>query len=433
MKALRISIALLALTATACGGLNPETLAFVEDERPGQTEIRLAVWPTPGLSDAIDDWEREHPTATVVLDISTFDDHHQDILEPPQSVVTPDVVAFDVQYSANFRDRPDLLLSLDRYDTDPLKARTVDWAWEQGVAANGTLIGVPVDVGGLALAYRTDLLAQNMSRQVENATTWCELIAVGDVYSDLTGRAFLPEAGELFEAVLLQSDEQFHDADGELIVEDSRGLAEAWDMTIHALGERAVFAERCPENTDVQRIAANMELGSEQWRASLDGRGVGALIAPVALLGDIQSAAPATAGAWRITSLPGTGGGNGSGMHLGVHASTAHADLAWDLISHLSEPSNQIRTFRQSGRFPVADSTYQDPEVRDAVEPFFGDSRIGEIYIDSVAQSTPGPNGPEFRLVLRELRAAVTRVESGTHTPQEAWDDALWRVEQLLN
>jgi cellobiose transport system substrate-binding protein len=433
MNALRIATVILALTASSCGGLNPETLAFVEDERPGQTEIRLAVWPTPGLADAIDDWEREHPTATVVLDVSSFDDHHQDILEPPQSAITPDVVAFDSHYSANFRARPDLLLDLGRFETDQLEARTVGWAWQQGVAGDGSLIGVPVDVGGLALAYRTDLLAQNMSRSVEAATTWCDLIAVGDTYSDLTGRAFLPESGELFEAILLQSEEQFHDSDGELAIEDSRGLAEAWDLSMHALGERAVFAERCPENTDVQRIAANMEAGSEQWRASLDGRGVGALIAPVTLLDEIQSAAPATAGEWRITSLPGTGGGNGSGMHLGVHASTVHTDLAWDLISHLSEPSNQIRSFRQSGRFPAANSTYQDPAVRDATEPFFGDSPIGEIYINSIEQSAPGPDGPEFRLVLRELRAAVTRVESGTHTPEEAWDDALWRVEQLLN
>lgn len=432
MNALRLTIAFLALTATACGGLNPETLAFVEDERPGQTEIRLAIWPTPGLADALDDWEREHPTATVVLDVSSFDDHHQDILEPPQSARTPDVVAFDAQYSANFRDQPDLLLDLGRYETDQLKARTVAWAWDQGVSPDGALIGVPVDVGGVALAYRSDLLAQNMSRSIEEATTWCEVIEVGDLYSDLTGRAFLPEAGELFETVLLQAGEQFHNAAGELMVEDSQGLAEAWDLSMHALGERAVFAERCPENTDVQRIAANMEVGSDQWRASLDGRGVGALIAPAALLDDIQSAAPATAGAWRVTSLPGSGGGNGSGMHLGIHASTTHADLAWDLISHLSEPSNQIRTFRQSGRFPAAESTYQNPEVRGATESFFGESPIGEIYISNIEQSTPGPDGPEFRLVLREFRAAITRVESGTHTPEDAWDDALWRVEQLL-
>ncbi|NNC80045.1 MAG: extracellular solute-binding protein [Acidimicrobiales bacterium] len=433
MRSLWILLLAMAVASTSCGAVNPETLAFVEDERPGQTEIRLAVWPTPGLTDAIVTWEREHPTATVILDVSPFDDHHQDILNPLVSAITPDVVAFDAQYSANFRANPDLLLDLSSYDTSQLEARSVGWAWQQGVTPDGSLLGVPVDVGGVALAYRADLLAQNMTRQVEAAESWCELIAVGDMYSDLTRRPFLPESGELFEVILLQGEQQFHDSTGQLILEDSQGLADAWDLTMHALGERPVFGDPCPENTGVQRTTANMTVGSDAWRATLDGRGVGAVIAPAALLDEIQSAAPATAGAWRITDVPGVGGASGSGMHLGIHASTPHAELAWDLIAHLSEPSNQIRTFRQSGRFPAAESTYLDPQVRDASEPFFGDSPLGTVYVESVQESLPGPDGPEFRLVLREFRAAISRVESGTYGPAEAWDDAQWRIEQLLN
>ena len=34
---------------------------------------------------------------------------------------------------------------------------------------------------------------------------------------------------------------------------------------------------------------------------------------------------------------------------------------------------------------------------------------------------------------MQEFRAAVARVDAGTQTPGEAWSEALWRIDLLLD
>jgi maltose-binding protein MalE len=74
-----------------------------------------------------------------------------------------------------------------------------------------------------------------------------------------------------------------------------------------------------------------------------------------------------------------------------------------------------------------------DADVRNTTEDFFGDSPIGRTYIENIRSSGNAPGGPEFRMVLREFRAAVRRVEQGIFAPDEAWTDALQRIDQLLD
>ena len=65
-------------------------------------------------------------------------------------------------------------------------------------------------------------------------------------------------------------------------------------------------------------------------------------------------------------------------------------------------------------------------------EPFFGNSPIGQIYVDSVQGMSPAPAGARDAEIMVEFRAAVTRVDTGTQTPDEAWNEALWRIDLLV-
>ena len=98
----------IALVAGACGAFSPESLAFVDEvDRREETVIRLATYDTVGLSEAIELWEREHPTATVVVERRGFDNHHSTVLDPRADTITPDVVAYDIAYGAKMRERAD--------------------------------------------------------------------------------------------------------------------------------------------------------------------------------------------------------------------------------------------------------------------------------------------------------------------------------------
>ena len=99
----------------------------------------------------------------------------------------------------------------------------------------------------------------------------------------------------------------------------------------------------------------------------------------------------------------------------------------------LLEASTQLRIFSELGRFPAAATLYDDPELVDHRREFFGESPVGAIYVDSATGHTTAPDGPDLPIIQREFRGAVSRVESGTQTPQEAWDEALWRIVRVLD
>lgn len=427
-------VIVLALLTTACGTVTPDSLALVEEtERRGETLIRLATYTNDGISAAIEQWEREHPTASVVIDRRTFDDHHSSMLEPRAGDAPPDVVAFDVMYSPNFRERTDLFVDLQDFGAGEFEATSLPWRWQQGVAEDGSLLALPIDVGGMALAYRIDLAGPELVEIIKNMATWCDFVVVGDAYSDVTARPFVPRASDIFEAVLSQAPERYTDADGELIHDSNPAIHRAWDMAMRALGEQPLFADPCPEVDDIDRFSANLSIGTDEWDEALRSGDIAAVIASAETLGVIQTTAPETAGRWRLVPLPEGGGGSVNGMSLAVRADSAHSALAYDLVAFLAEPATQERVLEDLSRFPAASSLYTDDAILGHRRPFFGESPIGSIYVASVSDSPPAPDGPDVRLAQRELRGAVSRVESGSQSPQQAWDQAVWRIVQALD
>lgn len=424
----------LASTASACGTVTPDSLALVEEtERRGETVIRLATYTNDGISAAIEQWEREHPTASVVIDRRSFDDHHASMLEPRDDDATPDIVAFDVIYSPNFRQRTDLFADLRQFGAGDFEPSSLGWRWEQGVADDGALVGLPIDVGGMALAYRIDLAGPELVEDIKNMANWCDLVVVGDAYSDATERPFLPRASDIFEAVLSQAPQRYTDADGELIHDTNPAVHRAWDLAMRSLGEPPLFDDPCPEASDIDRFSANLSVGTEEWDEALRSGDIAAVIASAETLGVIQTTAPETSGRWRLVPLPEGGAGSVHGMSLAVRSDSVHATLAYDLVAFLAEPTTQERVFEDLSRFPAASSLYTDDGVLGHRRPYFGDSPIGSIYAASVTDHPPAPDGPDVRLAQRELRGAVSRVESGNQSAQEAWDEAVWRIVRALD
>ncbi len=380
----------------------------------------------------VERWDREHPTATVVVEVRSFDDHHSAVLESRPGTLVPDVVAFDAAYSARFRDRADLFVDLRALGVSALEGRALDTRWRQGVADDGAVIGIPIDVGALALAYRRDLVGEEAAARFEELGSWCDLLVLGDGYSDVTDQPLLPRAADIFDAVLSQSETRFYDEDSEPIHDSSPAVRWAWDMAIRSLGEQPMFDDPCPEAEGIDRFSANLPIGSSQWGDAIRSGGVAAVIATADGLGEIQTTAPETAGSWRVAPLPGGGAAGDAGLSLAVHAGSNHAELAYDLVAYLADPSSQLRVVSELGPFPAATTLYDDQALVELRREFFGDSSIGSIYVTSARGYTTAPDGPDLRTIQRELRGAVSRVESGTQNPRQAWDEAIWRIGRAI-
>lgn len=435
MKYRLASIAIaLALVNSACSTLDPESLAFADDgSRQEQTVIRVATYTTGGFIEAISEWEREHPTVDVIVDFRPIDEHHRQLSEPSIDTMAPDVIAIESSYIASFRDMTGLLGDLSDQISTPMFPPFIDWRLEQGRAADGTLRALPVDVGGLALAYRSDLLGDldvPMSELGELAT-WCDLVAVANSYSLRSGNAFFAGSADLFEAVLMQSEQMFHDVDGRLVYDSNPAVRRAWDLAMSALAIDPLFEDPCPEIENAIQVTAGLNSMSDDWTAGLGNDDFAAMLAPAWLLSRIQNTVPETSGSWRLVPIPGTVG-NVGGTHLAVSATSQNADLARDLVAYLTASVTQRAVFGTSGRLPAIVQDNVELVAPNSATEFFGGSNIGQTYADSVDAFVPAPVGPDFRLILREFRSGIARVEAGELSSAESWTETLWRLDQIL-
>lgn len=423
------------MVAAACGDLTPDSLAYTSNETDAaaQSVIRIATPRLSGLEGAIDEWEREHPTARVEIVVRSLDDHHRSVLDDAGAGGTFDVVGFDASYGPDIRARSELFLDLETFGED-LEHNYLTSRWVEGIGDDDRLIGLPLDVDSSALLVRTDLVAPDLVARLSAATTWCELIAIGDNFSDDSGVAFLPDGDELFTAQLSQNRLSFIDQEGALIESQQGELERAWDHAMLAIGERPLHDDPCPDETsEISRIARNLDSDGEQWRTGLREGGFAAVIAKYSELREITSAAPDTSGKWTIVELPGVAGASSGGIHLGISANTAHAELAYDLVSYLANPIIQENAFADgSGPFPAASVLYGDATITGYSDDFFADAPIGSIYASTAEKRPTALAAPIRRLAIEQFVSALNSVEDGNQTPAQAWEEVLWRIEQFL-
>jgi len=224
----------------------------------------------------------------------------------------PDIVAVEVSYSGKWRSYPKCFTDLKTMRTSaanadatngtdpktgkPVKVSYIDstgktvlvgtvpagqsattikpnylaWRWAQGVGHDGSVIGIPTDVGGLEVLYRTDLMVKAgliTAAQSKNGTgrdlmgkswpTWDKFIAVGQKYmakvsaaDKKKGVGFMDNAGSIFAAMLQQGTVKYYNDNGtdsgtifginpktkkkEPLYSFNPNIKAAWDTTIKA-------------------------------------------------------------------------------------------------------------------------------------------------------------------------------------------------------
>lgn len=423
------------LIAVACGDFAPDSLAYTSNETDAapQSVLRIATPRIRGLERAIDDWEREHPTARVEIIVRSLDDHHRSVLDDSGASGTFDIVGFDASYGPDIRDRPELFLDLSTFDNG-LADEYLASRWAEGIGNDGRLIGLPLDVDSAALIVRTDLVSPELIDRLEQASTWCDFISVGKDFSEETNTAFLPDSDELFQAILAQNRLSFIDERGQLIEAQQAQLERAWDLTMLAIGEPALHGDPCPDSQRASGFVRNLPSGGEQWRLGLRGGAFAAVITQYSELRSLTSTAPDTSGNWTIIELPGPAGSSSGGLHLGVSADTVHPALAYDLVSTLAHPIIQENAFASgSGPFPSASVLYDSQTVTGYTDEFFGDAPVGSVFVATAENRPDALAQPIRRLAIEQFSSAVNLVENENLTPGQAWDEVLWRIEQFLS
>jgi cellobiose transport system substrate-binding protein len=408
----------LALVVAACGGSDDGG----SDGESGDAEkVTLNMWLFGdfGYEPLIEEYQADHPNITVKQRIAEFNEHH-DALTTSLAAGSgaPDIAAVEIAFMASFVAQPQNFANLLDYGAADLEGDYLDWKWEQAMTADGSqLIGLPTDVGGMAMCYRRDLFKQAglpAERDEVSALwpTWEDFIATGEKFTTATDIPFTDESSQIFNGVINQSDSRFYETDGTLIYESNPQVQKAWDVA-----------------TEVSTggLAANIEPFANEWNRGMNTGSFAVLTCPAWMMGYIQGQAPDTEGEWDIADMP-EGGGNWGGSHLAIPAQSEHQEEAYEFISWLLAPEQQLRVFLENGNFPSVPDLYASSEIQDFSNPFFHNAPVGPIFAQSAEALDPIYAGPDDGVIRVAFENGLDRVDDGNESPDEAWASAIEEV-----
>ncbi len=390
-------------------------------------QITLNLWTFGnfGYDELIEEYEADNPNIKIETLIQEFDPHHDALIT---SIAAgsggPDIAAAEVAFIGAFTNQADAFLNILDYGAADIEGDYLDWKWNQATTLDGSAtIGLPTDVGGLAICYRMDLFEEaglptdrdEVSALWENS--WEDYIEVGKQYSEATGRAFIDNEGLLWDAVVNQSPETYYDSNGELIYADSEQVRYAWDIVVAALEAE---------------IDAKTPAWSAEWNAGMNNGDFAVLTCPAWMRGYIEDQAPDTFGNWDVATVP-QGGGNWGGSHLVIPAQTEHPQEAYDFLSWLLAPEQQLRVFEGTGNFPSTPELYDTPQMREFTSEFLNNAPLGEIYADNALDVVAQNVGPNYNLINQEFGEALNRISDGLESPEEAWETAIANIDRELS
>jgi cellobiose transport system substrate-binding protein len=425
-KSKLVSLALIAGVTSM--GLGMVTPAHAADP------VTITIWTFGDVIEPalVKDYKALHPEVTLQIKKSDLDPlNGTNMVTACTAGNGPDIAAVEVSYSGYWRSYPRCFTDLrtiknsDGKSAKDIAGDYLPWRWAQGVGYDDSVIGIPTDVGGLEVAYRTDLfkkagLPTDRTKVSALWPTWDKFIATGKKYmksvsaaDKKTGVGFMDSAGTIYSAVLNQGTTKYYQNDGtdtgKLVYATNPQVKKAWDTTITALNAGI--------GTRISQFTAD-------WNVGMTKGTFAAMLAPAWMMDYIKSQAPDTAGKWDIASMPG-GGGNQGGTQLTIPASAKNKQAAWDFISWYLAPAQQLKVFKTYGLFPSTPSLYSDPALTGFNDPFFNNAPVGKIYSAGILKLKPIFEGKLNRAIDQAMGAGLGRVASKKQTATQSWAQVL--------
>lgn len=378
----------------------------------------VAFWSFTGIGakGAVADYLKKVPGAQVKLtEVGSSSETATALTAALAGGKVPDLVMIQDGDLPNFAANSANFLDLRTLGGKDVSKDYLGWAADGATAKNGSVIGIPTDVGGLSFAYRADLFAKAGLPTDPDAvekmwSNWDDFIAMGKKYTAATGKPFVDNVEtSVFYATVNQVTEQYYSPTGKLVLDSNPQVKDAFNVAVKA---------------QQAGISANIAAFSSASAPGMANGAFAVTLAPSWMLSGIKTNAPKTSGQWRVATVPGIGG-NWGGSVIAIPARAAHPAAAWQYIKTMMSPSAQEGNFNKTGSFPAATSAIESSSVASYTDKFYGDSKIGSVIAASVKKYPSFYNGPDGAAISTALSNALITMEQGKVKPDDAWKAAL--------
>ena len=424
--AIAATAALAALALTSCsggGGTGSGGGEATDDNKPDK--LTVAAW-MDFPPELLKSFEEEHGIEVVV---NSFPDGAaaQTVLRNGLSsngAGLSDVHLVEIDWWTEMMAVPE-----DWVELPEIPDRWLDWKVTQG-SVDGVITGYGTDIGPLGIAFNQDMTgAAGLAADPESfgefiggdAATWESFLDAGREYVAASDNYFVDSLSSAFQAAINLLPAAFEDP------ESGKPYNLADNTQIEELF--MTFAEAAEDG-----VSAGIPIGHADWGAGFQNRQWATVVTPAWMAGIIAENADGVPG-WRVSSTFPDGGGNWGGSFFAVPAAGKNTGWAVELADHLTSADAAIEWFHTTGQFPSQVEAIESPDIAETENEFFGGQKLGQIYGDLAAEAgdaaAGGYRGENFAGIQTLVTDGIRLVETGSATPQEAWDSVVADFEAL--
>jgi cellobiose transport system substrate-binding protein len=329
----------------------------------------------------------------------------------------PDVTGIKGEDMASFLPQASQFIDLNTLGADKVADQFLPWKWKQGSTQDGKVIGYPIDIGPTALYYRMDMfekagLPTDPDKVSAQLSTWDAFYAAGDAVKKAYPKAhMINNLGSIFGVVVGQGTSRFIDESNKFIG-DQDHIRAAWDTAVKAY-----------------TAGVDAKINDDSWNAAIGNGTLACEVGAAWHALDIEQAAPATKGKWRVAAGP-AAGANIGGSFLAIPKDGTNHDLAFEVIQWILSPENQARGFTDAALFPSTPATYK-MDALTGPDAFFGDQAPIGVFSASAEKTPHAFEAPADAAVGAPYYNELINIETKGKKPDAAWQDAVSSAKQI--
>lgn len=409
-----LTVGALALTGCASGSSDNGGSAAACEPAGEDVTLEFTSW-IPGIEDVVDIWNEQNPDIQVEVQTGPNGNSgtYQNFFNQIAAGNAPDLGQIEYDALPNFlvQDGVEDLGACE--DVVAAESDFVDWAWGQvSLGTEGSVYGIPQDIGPMALFYRADLFEAN---GIAIPTTWEEYMDAARQIRELGGYITNFSQGDInqFAGFVWQ-------AGGEWFA--NNGTDWTVDFTDDASTTVADYWQQMIDEDLVSTVPA----WTDEWNNAYNSGAAWTWPSAVWGANSIASGAPDTAGDWRVAALPqwsagDAEGGNWGGSSVAVLKGSDHVYEAAKFALWLNTSDEALSALNASANiYPAALSGLELPTLAEGVE-FYGDQTIYDVFAQAATEVSPDfVWGPTMTQTYADISDGFKAAVSGDGTLLEA-------------